>query len=129
MQLDVSCAIIEHKGLVLAVQRSAQMDNPLCWEFPGGKLEEGESAADCIIREIKEELNIAIEVVKPLGSSIHRAEGHTIRLLPFVCRWKSGTLQLLEHSAVQWLKPAELLHLAWCPADVPVIEDYLKNSL
>jgi 8-oxo-dGTP diphosphatase len=127
MYLNVSCAIIEHKGLVLAVQRNAGMDNPLLWEFPGGKLEQGEAATDCIVREIKEELAINIRIIKALSSSEYSQGGRTIRLLPFVCRWESGTLQLHEHAALQWIQPAGLLELAWCPADVPVVENYLKN--
>lgn len=127
MYLNVSCAIIEHKGLVLAVQRNTDMDNPLLWEFPGGKLEQGEAATDCIVREIKEELGIRIRIVKALSSSEYNQNGHTIRLLPFVCHWESGTLQLHEHAALQWLGPTVLLKLAWCPADVPVVENYLKN--
>ena len=127
MCLDVSCAIIEHEGLVLAVQRSAEMANPLLWEFPGGKLEKGEAAADCIVREIKEELNINISILASLSSATHRGKGRSIRLIPFVCRWESGKLQLHEHAAARWLKPAELLTLSWCPADVPVIENYLKT--
>lgn len=127
MYLDVSCAIIEHEEKVLAVQRSAHMDNSLLWEFPGGKVETGETAAESIVREIKEELGIGVQLVKALRSAEHLEKGRAIRLLPFICRWESGTIHLHEHAAARWMKPDRLLELAWCPADVQVIEDYLKN--
>lgn len=126
MYLNVSCAIIEHQGLVLAVQRNANMDNPLLWEFPGGKVEEGESAANSIVREIKEELGISIQITGALNSSTHSGNARNIRLLPFICRWVGGTLQLHEHADARWLQPAALSMLPWCPADVPIVEDYIN---
>lgn len=120
--LDVACAIIENKGLVLAVQRSEGMKQALLWEFPGGKLEPNEGAKDCIIREIKEELGITVQVKKQLNSHTHE----NIRLIPFICSWKAGELHLHEHKEFRWLPAHELHRLAWCPADIPVIKEYLK---
>jgi 8-oxo-dGTP diphosphatase len=64
MAIRVTCAIIEFAGKVLVVQRSKKMNLPLKWEFPGGKIEEGELEEECIVREIKEELNLDIEISK-----------------------------------------------------------------
>lgn len=128
MHLNVSCAIIEHKGLVLAVQRNTHMDYPLLWEFPGGKLEEGESASSCIIREIKEELGINIQVREALNTYTHANKGRTITLIPFVCHWKDGSFHLHEHAAARWLRPEELKALSWCPADIPLVKDYLETK-
>ncbi|MGY0040798.1 NUDIX domain-containing protein [Pedobacter sp. NJ-S-72] len=70
--IDVSCAlIISHEGQILVAQRSLNMHLPLKWEFPGGKVEPGESAEDCLIREIREELAVEIKIVKKMTPSIH----------------------------------------------------------
>ena len=121
--LDVACAIIEHNGMVLAVRRSEKMKQALLWEFPGGKLEPNEKAADCIVREIEEELSITVQIKRELRSQ----ESNGIRLIPFICSWKKGSLFLQEHKEAKWLPAHELPHLAWCPADIPVVEAYLKS--
>ena len=120
--LNVACAIIEHNGRVLSVQRSSRMRQPLLWEFPGGKLNAGEQAADCVVREINEELGILVEPAKKLSEQ----ENGFIRLIPFICRWVSGQLQLHEHAQARWLKTDGFSRLSWCPADVPVWKEYIK---
>lgn len=123
MPLEVACAIIEHKSRILVVQRSPFMREPLLWEFPGGKLEPGESARDCIKREIKEELGISIHPEKQLPGRQYAS----IQLIPFICSWQEGVLKLHEHQDARWLKPEGLRRLNWCPADITVVEDYLKH--
>ncbi len=121
--LEVACAIIEHEGLTLVVQRSAGMKQGLLWEFPGGKLEPGEKAEDCIVREIKEELGITIQPERKLSRSVHG----NICLIPFICSRVAGDLYLHEHKEALWLRPHELHHLNWCPADIPVVKEYTGN--
>ena len=70
--LQVSCAIIERDGLVLAARRSATMSLPLKWEFPGGKIDPGESAEECLLRELREELRILVRLEQKLPISTHR---------------------------------------------------------
>lgn len=123
--LRVACAIIEHDNHILVVQRSAGMKNGLLWEFPGGKLESGEAAIDCIVREIKEELGIKVHAHQQLSKHDHE----NIQLIPFVCSWKSGNIQLYEHKEARWLPAHELLSLHWCPADIPVVKMYLKSLI
>ena len=120
--IAVACAIIEHKGMVLVVQRSAKMAHPHQWEFPGGKLESNERACDCIIREIKEELGIEIRPLKELSPTEHSP----IQLIPFICSWTGGELQLHEHANACWLKEDDFPQLDWCPADIPVWKEYLQ---
>lgn len=123
--LRVTCAIIEHQGLVLAVQRSAEMKQALLWEFPGGKQESDETAEQCIVREIREELSMGIQPLRQLSPHIHTYEKGSILLIPFVCKWVEGTLELKEHKEARWLLPEELHELEWSPADIPVAEAYL----
>jgi 8-oxo-dGTP diphosphatase len=123
----VTCAIILFDSKILAVQRSEKMKMPLKWEFPGGKLEAGESEEVCIKRELKEELGIDVEILKRLQSNVHRYPEFEIELLPFVVKWVSGDLKLTEHKSYQLLLPQELESLDWAEADVPILHDFVVN--
>ena len=125
--IHVTCAIIERDGLVLAAQRSAAMSLPLKWEFPGGKIDPGESTEDCLRRELVEEMGICVCVGKHLPPCMHHYQTFAVTLYPFVCSIESGEIVLHEHAAITWL-PAESLHtLDWAEADLPVIESYLAE--
>ena len=102
------------------------MKLPLKWEFPGGKLEMGESEEACIIREIKEELNINISPLKKLSNSIHDYGSFKINLIPFIAEYISGEIELSEHKAYKLLDKNELLSLDWAEADLPIVEELLK---
>lgn len=124
--VDVSCAIIlDDQGRVLVTRRSGTMPLPLKWEFPGGKLEPGETPEECLIREIREELDVDIDVVEPRPPSVHHGS-KTIRLIPFICRIIAGEINLREHEAYCWIEPPELKELDWAPADVPIVQEFLK---
>lgn len=122
--VKVICAIIHKQNKILAVQRSEKMALPLKWEFPGGKVEHNESEVDCIKREIKEELEIEIEVGKRLSPSFHEYPNFTIELIPYVSEYKSGKLTLNEHSQHLLLKKEELKGLDWAEADIPIVNEY-----
>lgn len=125
--IDVACAIIVDKqGRVLVTQRSASMKLPLKWEFPGGKIEQGESPEECLLREIEEELQIDIEILKSLPTTIHHYPDFSIRLFPFKCKQLSGTIELKEHQAFLWLDADDLTDMDWAAADVPVLNEYIK---
>lgn len=127
--INVTCAIIKINNKILVTQRSEQMKLPLKWEFPGGKLEKGESEIDCIKREIKEEINIEIEVVRQLSNCIYNYRDFTINLIPFLSKYVSGEIILAEHNDYKLLDKSELLHLDWAEADVPIVEEFLKLEL
>lgn len=124
--IRVVCAIIHQENKILAVQRSEKMALPLKWEFPGGKIEENESEVDCIKREIKEELNIDIEIKKRLTPSLHSYEDFSIELIPYISVCKSGNLTLNEHKQLLWLDKEALINLDWAEADVPIVNEYIK---
>jgi 8-oxo-dGTP diphosphatase len=126
-KFDVSCAIIEKDGLVLAAQRSELMSLPLKWEFPGGKLYPRENAAECLKREIEEELGVGIHIRSALPPSEWQYPAFAITLYPFICNLHSEDIVLTEHKAIAWVKPAELPALDWAEADVPVLENYLGS--
>ena len=126
MMIDVSCAIIIENGLILATQRSLTMALPLKWEFPGGKVEPNETPEEALIREIKEELDISIEIISELSANIHTYGSKTIRLIPFTCRITGGSIVLKEHIAFKWLNITELLTLDWAEADVAIVESLVR---
>lgn len=124
--IDVTCAIIIRDGLILTVQRSEEMKHPLKWEFPGGKVEVGESAETCIMRELKEELHIEVELLRKLSPVEFQYGDKSIRLIPFEMLLLSDEIVLKEHSQLKWLNVTGLNDLDWLPADVLVIDQYMK---
>jgi 8-oxo-dGTP diphosphatase len=125
--IHVACAIVERDGLVLAAQRGPTMSLPLKWEFPGGKIESGESPEDCLHRELREELGIAVVLREQLPPSTHRYPAFTVTLHPMRCAIVSGALAVREHAAIAWVGPERLKALDWAEADLPVIEGYLAR--
>ena len=125
--LKVTCAIIQHEGKTLAVKRSAVMQLPLKWEFPGGKIEKGENEEDCIIREVKEELNLDIAILRKLNSSVHHYPHITIELIPFIAKQTGGSICLKEHAEFNYLTKNELLSLDWSEADFPIVKEYIAQ--
>lgn len=103
------------------------MSLPLKWEFPGGKIDEGEMPEECLKRELREELGIEVAVGKPLLPVTHHYPTFSVTLYPFICTIVSGEITLLEHAACVWLPPEMLHTLDWAEADMPVIKIYRKT--
>lgn len=119
--IEVSCAIII-KGLkMLAVQRGPESNHPWKWEFPGGKINALETAEQCIIREIEEELMVKIEIAEPLSSVVYNYGKGQICLVPFVCRIIEGEIHLTEHVAQRWMAFKEWESTDWQDADSELI--------
>ena len=121
--ISVSCLVLFHEGKILAAQRGTSMDLAGYWEFPGGKMESGESPENCLHREIKEELGIEIQILKRLRPVLHSYPNKEIQLIPFLATWRSGSITLLEHTQFQWLDRRDLLAFPWAPADVPIVKE------
>lgn len=125
--VKVPCAIIEREGRVLAAQRSVFGSLPLKWEFPGGKLEEGETEEEGLVREIQEELCVEIVIGKRLPVTERDDVVRTIQLVPFVCVLSTHDITLTEHEQMLWLTPEELPELDWAEADRDVLRHYFEH--
>ena len=124
--LHVTCAIIEHENKILICQRSERMKLPLKWEFPGGKVETGESKEDCLKREIREELGLEIEIESALTAVEHHYPEFSLRLYPFLCKWTGGSLAIAEHAQAIWVDKNELQDYDWAEADVPIMNELMQ---
>lgn len=120
--LEVVGAVILRDGRVLCAQRGPGGPTGGLWEFPGGKIEVGETPGDALAREIAEELGCRILVGDEVTATTHEYDFAVITLTTFYCDLLDGTPTATEHAAVRWVAPDELDDLAWAPADVPAAE-------
>jgi len=121
--LVVACALVDADGRVLVAQRPEGKALAGLWEFPGGKLEPGERPEDSLIRELAEELGIAVKpaCLAPLTFASHAYETFHLLMPLYVCRRWEGTPEGREGQAIRWVKPARLRDLPMPPADIPLI--------
>ena len=124
--LDVTAAIIEKEGRVLAARRRAGSHLAGYWEFPGGKLEEGETPEVCLRRELTEEFKIDSNIGLFVGESIYDYGTKVIRLMAYMVEHIEGEFELIDHDEMRWLSLDELNEVNWAPADIPLVEKY-KN--
>ncbi len=126
--IDVCCAIIRNDEYeVLVVQRGPDTDHPMKWEFPGGKIEEGETVADSIIREIDEELAMDVIIIDEIPAVEYDYGFKQVQHFPLVCDTLSDEPQLSEHAAFRWLGPQELKGADLCGADIIIADQYLRS--
>lgn len=127
--LTVTAAIIEKDGLILAARRREGLHLAGYWEFPGGKLEDGEQPGECLQRELEEEFGIQSKVTEYLSESIFEYPDKTIRLLGYLTTHTGGDFTLTDHDEIRWLRPDELQALTWAPADIPLIDELLDRKI
>lgn len=121
MMKEVTAAIILKENKILIAQRAPGENLAGKWEFPGGKIESGESPQECLKREIREEFDVDIEVLDYFGESIYDYSSGTIKLIAFWCQWKAGDFILKVHSQIAWCNPKELDQYDFAPADIPLV--------
>ena len=126
--IKVVGAIIENEnGEILCALRSPEMSMPNLWEFPGGKVEEGEELEAAIVREIKEELHCEIQCEDIFNDNTHEYEDIIVNLIAMRCKIKSGTAIAGEHAKLLWLKRESLQSILWAPADIPAVIQLVKE--
>jgi 8-oxo-dGTP diphosphatase len=126
--LIVTAAAMIKDGKVLIAQRQAGSHMEFRWEFPGGKLEPDETLEECIIREIKEELDMEIEVEDIYKVVEFKYEEKDILLLCYLCRVLKGEGRKIECNDFKWVEKAELSNYEFVPADLPIVEKLMKNK-
>lgn len=120
--INVVAAAIEKDGKFFCAQRPEDKNLGGFWEFPGGKLEIGESPEQALIREIKEELNSEIEILSYINEASYDYDFGTVVMKTYHAKLISGNLELLEHQNSTWLLPTQLPTLNWAPVDRPAVE-------
>jgi 8-oxo-dGTP diphosphatase len=123
--VHVVAAVIERDGRILAARRLPGGEAGEKWEFPGGKVEIGETSEQALVREIYEELGFTIAVGMPIGTFVSAQEKCVLHLHCFWCSVEAGEPQLHAHSALRWCAAGELRGLDWASADVPAVDAIL----
>lgn len=126
--LRVAAAILTEGDKILIARRPGNDRLAGCWEFPGGKIETGETPPTCLRREMKEELGIDVAVGDFFGASHCRSGPEEIVLLAYRCTWRGGHLVINVHSACCWVSVPELALFGFAPADVPFVDWLLAGE-
>jgi len=118
-----ACALIDPDGRVLLAQRPADKAMGGLWEFPGGKMEPGETPEATLIRELREELGIAVKeaCLAPFTFASHAYTDFHLLMPLYLCRRWEGTPQPLEHAALKWVRPKDMADYPMPPADLPLL--------
>lgn len=120
-RIQVVAGLIVEDGRCLIARRSACMSTPLTWEFPGGKLEPGETAEQALRRELREELGVEAEVGRRVGKSEAWVGARHLELALHLVQVVAGSPVALEHDQLLWARAAELEDRVWAPLDVPLV--------
>ena len=125
--VEVVAALIWRGERFMICQRPAHKARGLLWEFVGGKVEPGETKAEALMRECREELDITVAVGEEYMALTHVYPDITVHLTLFNCTVAAGEPKLLEHADLRWITPAEIPEYDFCPADVEILRK-IKNE-
>ena len=120
--VEVAAAIMLKADRVLIARRRAGLRHAGKWEFPGGKIESGETPQQCLVRELKEEFDIRVEIGRFFEENTHQYQRGPVRIVSYCVRWLSGDLTLRDHDNWQWVSPETLMNFDLLPGDVPLAQ-------
>lgn len=115
-------AVIIKGNKILCAQRGPGKSLPHKWEFPGGKIELGETPEEALKREIHEEMHCKINIGEKVEHTVYDYDFGTVHLTTYLCKLIEGKPELTEHIDIKWLEANDLKSLEWAPADIPAIE-------
>ena len=127
MTVKVTAAVIEKDGKILIAKRKKGGRLEDKWEFPGGKIEEGETPEDCLRRELLEEFGIDTRIKDFVCSNEHSYSYGSIELLAYKVEHISGDFKLIDHEEINWIKPEELGEYDFAEADKPIVKELIIN--
>lgn len=129
--IEVTAAIIKQGSQILICQRPKGKSCEFLWEFPGGKIEEGETGEQCIIRECQEELGITLRVLRELTDLRYDYPNRAVHLHFYVTEILTGAPTLKEHNDLAWIAPDEVALYQFCPADAIMLKgpDWAREML
>ena len=125
---EVAAAIAYRSGRVLVTRRAEGEQLAGFWEFPGGKLETGETPADCIVRELREELGVLCRAGEMITRSVHQYPGGAITLIAIAVELADDDFHLSVHDAAKFVLPADLLSMNLAPADIPIAKYLIEHG-
>lgn len=119
--VDVVCAVLEDRGRFFIARRAGHKAMAGFWEFPGGKVESGESHQEALARELREELGITVSVGAFVATTEERHDLRLLRLHCYRAQWLDGELRLLDHDDYRWVEKASFADYLFCPPDRPFL--------
>ncbi len=125
--IQVTAAIIQRDGKLLICQRPKGKQCELLWEFPGGKIEAGESPEECLVRECREELDVTIETQQLIQEVEYEYPDITVNIHFYICKLIDGVPACIEHNDIRWRTVDEILKLPLCPADKKMLQLAAKD--
>ena len=126
--IRVTAAVIRQAGKILIARRPAGDPLAGCWEFPGGKIETGESARECLARELREEFGVDAVVGRFVTTSRFAYPTAEIELIAYEAELAAGELSLSSHDRIAWARADELLDYELAPADIPIAETLIERD-
>ena len=129
-KIEVVAAIIVHDELIFCAQRNKSKLSYISekYEFPGGKIEKGETKKEALKRELVEELNIKPIITDLYLTVVHKYPDFELTMHSFICKSDSMEIKLNEHISSQWLKKEQLNELDWAAADIPIVKKLINND-
>lgn len=127
--IQVTAGIIIDTGKVFIAKRKPPGRMPGMWEFPGGKIEDGETPEQCLKRELYEEFGIEVIVGRHVGTSMYQYDFYKVELMAYRATITAGEIELNDHSDMAWVEPEGLVMYEFAPADVLFVEMIRKGEI